>query len=44
MKYIKFAILGAFLALATGGLQHGQMHLYDGSVPHVHENGVIHAH
>ena len=44
MKYFKLAIIGAFLALATGGLEHGQMHLYDGAVPHVHENGVVHVH
>ena len=44
MKFIKLAVLGAILLLATGGLEHGQQHLHDGAVPHAHENGVIHVH
>lgn len=44
MKYIKWAIIAAVLALATGGIEHGHPHLYDGSVPHVHSNGTIHIH
>jgi len=43
-KYIKIFIIGAFIALATGGIEHGQVHLYEPGVPHVHENGVIHVH
>jgi len=44
MKYIKLIIIGAILALATGGIEHGQPHLYDGAAPHIHSNGVIHLH
>lgn len=44
MKYLKIALIGIFLALATGGIEHGQMHLYESTVPHLHENGVIHVH
>jgi len=44
MKYIKFAVFAGIIALATGGFDHGQPHLYDGSVPHVHGNGVVHLH
>lgn len=42
--YLKIALATALLLLATGGMEHGQMHLHDGVVPHVHENGVLHAH
>ena len=44
MKYIKIAVLAGIIALASGGFEHGQPHLYDGTVPHVHSNGVIHLH
>lgn len=44
MKYIKLAIIAGILALATGGIEHGQPHLYEPAVPHAHSNGVFHAH
>lgn len=44
MKFLKLAILASILALATGGFDHGQPHLIDGAVPHVHADGVIHIH
>ena len=44
MKYLKFIIIGAIIALATGGIEHGAPHLYDGTAPHIHGNGVIHVH
>ena len=42
----KLRILGilAFCAFLGAGIQHGQFHLYNSVVPHVHENGVIHSH
>jgi hypothetical protein len=40
----KFLLFGAIFALVGAGLSHGQFHLYNSAVPHVHENGVVHTH
>jgi len=44
MKLIKVLGILGIIAFAGAGLQHGQFHLYNSIVPHVHENGVIHSH
>lgn len=44
MKFLKYAPILIFFGLLGAGIQHEQMHLYNPTVPHVHENGVIHSH
>lgn len=44
MKYIKLFVIAILFVLATGGIEHGQNHLYDGVVPHTHSNGIVHSH
>jgi hypothetical protein len=44
MKLLKVVGLLGVVALLGAGIQHGQFHLYNGMVPHVHENGVVHSH
>jgi hypothetical protein len=44
MKFIKYVPVLVFFGLLGAGIQHGQMHLYNSSMPHVHANGVVHIH
>lgn len=44
MNYLKLGILASIIAIATGGIYHGQQHIYNGTIPHVHGNGVVHMH
>ena len=44
MSMIKIFGLAVVFGLLGAGFQHGNMHLYNSMVPHVHENGVIHSH
>lgn len=44
LRLLRFAPLIVAGALLGAGIQHGQFHLYNSVVPHVHANGVIHSH
>lgn len=44
MNLIKFVFITGIVAIATGGFYHGQQHLYNGTIPHAHGNGVVHIH
>lgn len=44
MKRLKLIGIFAFFAFLGAGIQHGQFHMYNSIVPHVHSNGVVHSH
>ena len=44
MKLLQIAGLFGVVAFLGAGVIHGQFHIYNSSIPHVHENGVVHVH
>ena len=44
LRLLRLAPLLVAGALLGAGIQHGQMHMYNSLIPHVHSNGVIHSH
>jgi len=44
LRLLKLAPLAVAGLLLGAGIQHGQFHLYNSVVPHVHSNGVVHSH